>query len=180
MLNVIMSGNVLPCLPAKDAAICGDICQSIWTGAVGSILAAIIIAVLVNFVFERANVSTVVRVFRVFPFSFGRELHGKWIFKWNVDKSRNYPRENYWEIELIQYLRSVCGVVKNGDEIYYIRGNISSNNLLTGYWKSPDTFGYHGVFQGIIATNGKKIKGKWAGFSSKGHVNAGDLVFERK
>ena len=106
-------------------------------------------------------------------------LSGKWVGYWEVI-SNNFPVKNQFETEIKQIESKITSSFLTNDILYPISGEIHRGGLITGMWGSPENgASYFGPFQLIVSPCGKKLKGKWSGFSSTNTVQSGEFYWER-
>ena len=113
------------------------------------------------------------------PTSLPAILGGAWKQTWTVERSDNYPEEN-WSIAKVAILGSrfrawfdVAG------QQYQIGAAIIGEQLITGRWFGPTDSAYHGACQLRIHPKLSILSGKWVGFRSNLQIEAGKWRWEK-
>lgn len=125
------------------------------------------------------------RASRLLPwFLKDRVYSGEWEITWSVE-SANFPAENRDQVELYKFLRFIAAEIvsttTDDEKIAYGFVGEIQGNILSGRWfdTRDDRMGYYGSFQLVMARTLGKAEGKWLGFSQRGGVNAGPLLWQR-
>ncbi len=62
----------------------------------------------------------------------------------------------------------------------HLLGRIEQGRYITGTWYDDTDIGYHGAFQFMIDPSTGNFRGKWVGWSIKGFIKSGDMIWERE
>jgi Predicted nucleotide-binding protein containing TIR-like domain len=106
-------------------------------------------------------------------------LNGKWRGVWHCTRP-SYPPRNEFVATITHIGDSVRSTFESNGETYPLRGKIHRGNLITGIWGSPDSgAAYFGPFQLVISPNGKRLKGRWSGFTQDNLVESDIFEWDR-
>ena len=175
-----------------QGAIVVDLSQALWLVLVGGAtlaLEALGRALWVD-VAKRASVS--VWGIRIFDYLTGWALHdplwsGEWKVTWQVG-SKNFLPVNEDTGQLYRCFNSFAiegsGTTSSGRKIpYAFVGKLSRDkSIATGLWfdNRGGNFGYHGVFQMRVQSDGTGVEGLWTGFSeATSAIKSGKMSWQR-
>jgi len=106
-------------------------------------------------------------------------LSGKWTHRWTSPDGREHP----CDLDLLQLGKHLRGEYQWDGLPFEIRGRIERGNLVTAQYRSlHGEQGYSGTLHMVINPDGRKVSGKWAGWSfnsNRSDVNMGSCKWER-
>ena len=106
-------------------------------------------------------------------------LAGHWNGYWEVSSS-NFPDKNEFNTQIKQIGSTIYSFLDTKGITYQIKGEIHRGGLITGIWGQPENGAtYFGPFQLIVSPCGKKLEGKWSGFTTSNTVESGEFYWER-
>ncbi|MBX7044430.1 MAG: nucleotide-binding protein [Ignavibacteria bacterium] len=109
-------------------------------------------------------------------------LAGSWFEEWSFIDEGKQKRFKDTNATIEQFGNFVTGKFKYARREYFFEGRIEQSKYLNGTWgavKNRDS-SYSGSFQLKIGIHGKKMKGKWIGFSSSDtEIRTGEWTWEK-
>lgn len=120
-----------------------------------------------------------VNIFGGFSSGLDKQFAGEWKATYTrLDEPKdNSPEYGGEEIIVFRQLGKKVTGKKLGEKKIRIRGTISKDKYLTGYWyDTKKRAHYFGACQFIMYANGKEMIGKWVGFSDsrRDHIRHGN------
>jgi hypothetical protein len=106
-------------------------------------------------------------------------LNGNWTGEWHCNRA-SYPPVNTFDATITHIGSTVRASFVSNGEHYSVKGTIHRGNLITGIWGDPEGgAAYFGPFQLIISPNGKRLSGRWSGFTQDNKVDSGEFIWSR-